>query len=134
MKCDSGYPLDSILLTPFANSSTNPIELAYNKAHCKTRCIVEQTIGHWKTRFRALCRSGGYLSYKEAKTCKLIVCSAILHNICKRYLIPLLPEDEDGIDSSIEEEPDPVFIQRDPQGPASEARRRIAERLFDGRA
>ncbi|ODM90792.1 putative nuclease HARBI1 [Orchesella cincta] len=71
---DSGYPLETILLTPFPNSATDPIELAYNIAHTKTRCVVERTIGHWKSRFRSLCR------------------------------IPLLEEDEDFFDQGLARE------------------------------
>ncbi|ODM89276.1 putative nuclease HARBI1, partial [Orchesella cincta] len=130
---DSGYPLETILLTPFPNSATDPIELAYNIAHTKTRCVVERTIGHWKSRFRSLCRSGGYMSYDEKKSSHLITCSAVLHNICKSYRIPLLEEDEDFFDQGLARELlEQPILRSDATDTATQTRRRIAEQIYNG--
>lgn len=48
---DSGYPLESWLITPVANPKT-AAEERYSRAHIRTRFVVEQTFGVLKSRFR----------------------------------------------------------------------------------
>ncbi|XP_050706651.1 putative nuclease HARBI1 [Eriocheir sinensis] len=48
---DSGYPLESLLITPVANPMT-AAEERYSRAHIRTRFVVEQTFGVLKSRFR----------------------------------------------------------------------------------
>lgn len=48
---DSGYPLKVWLITPLGNPST-PQEERFQKAHCKTRNVVERAFGVLKQRFR----------------------------------------------------------------------------------
>lgn len=110
-------------MTPYPANSIEREKVLYNKAHCKTRCVVERTIGVWKARFRAFCRytsngmselqlfvtthftfrTGGILSYTPEKTCKLIVCGAVLHNLCRDLNIPLLQEDNDLFEHVVRE-------------------------------
>lgn len=39
-------------------------------------------------------RTGGTLCYDEAKSCKIIIAAATIHNICIKKEIPLTAEDE----------------------------------------
>lgn len=48
---DFGYFLEPFLLTPVL-APQNPAEMAYILAHSRTRCVVEQTLGILKNRFR----------------------------------------------------------------------------------
>ena len=80
---DSGYPLEPWLMTPL-NNATTPAETRYNRAHCKTRNIVEGSFGLLKSRFRCLSQSGGTLLYTPEKVCKIVVAVAVLHNFCIR--------------------------------------------------
>jgi hypothetical protein len=48
---DSVYPLKVRLITPLGNPST-PQEERFQKAHCKTRNVVERAFGVLKQRFR----------------------------------------------------------------------------------
>ncbi|XP_060766174.1 putative nuclease HARBI1 [Neoarius graeffei] len=67
---DSGYPLRKWLLTPLANPRTDQ-EQHYNNLHARTRSVVERTIGHLKSRWRCLDRSGGVLLYQPDKACRI---------------------------------------------------------------
>ena len=48
---DSGYPLKEWLMTPI-NNPRNRQEENYNRAHCRTRNVVERAFGVLKARFR----------------------------------------------------------------------------------
>ncbi|CAI9615536.1 unnamed protein product, partial [Staurois parvus] len=58
-------------------------ETNYNKAHCKSRAIVEQTVGLLKARFLCLARPGGELLYSPKKCSRIILACCLLHNICQ---------------------------------------------------
>ncbi|KAG0722400.1 putative nuclease HARBI1 [Chionoecetes opilio] len=93
---DSGYPLESFLMTPVRNHTTASEE-RYNWAHTRTRVIVEQTFGILKSRFRCLHKSGGVLMYKPLKCAKIVTSCLLLHNRCVTSGIPVpqqLEEDE----------------------------------------
>lgn len=91
---DSGYPLKKWLMTPIENP-TSEAEKAYNKAHRKTRCIVERAFGVLKSRWRILDHTGGALCYRPDRVCKIVVTCCMLHNICRRNGTPLI-EDSDA--------------------------------------
>lgn len=74
---DSGYPLKSYLLTPFANPVTR-IQNLYNESHIRTRNCIERTNGVYKRRFPVLCY-GLRCSLNNSLT--VIVATAVLHNI-----------------------------------------------------
>ena len=86
---DSGYPLKAWLMTPISEPHS-AAEKKFNKAHRKTRCIVERSFGILKSRWRILDHTGGTLCYKPAKVCKIILTCMILHNICRRNGTPLI--------------------------------------------
>ena len=88
---DSGYPLRSYLLTPILNPTTRPQE-RYNTSHKRTRCTVERCIGVLKSRFRCLHKSGGAMEFSPEFCAKIVVATAILHNICVHNAVPE-PED-----------------------------------------
>ena len=99
---DSGYPLKPWMMTPFLNPSTGA-QRRYNKAHKKTRCVIERTFGVWKSRFRCLDKSGGNMMFSPERCCRDIIATAILHNICITRRIPL-PEDQVELDDEDENE------------------------------
>jgi len=78
---DSGYPLESWLVTPIRAAAT-PYEEAYNMAHSRTRTVIERCFGVLKSRFRCLDKSGGTLLYTPKKSCQIIIACCVLHNYC----------------------------------------------------
>ncbi|XP_071119318.1 putative nuclease HARBI1 [Haliotis cracherodii] len=74
---DSGYPCKSYLMTPFLTTSCRAEE-RYNRSHCRTRVLVEQSFGILKRRFSCL-HSG--LRTTPQNACKIITACVILHNI-----------------------------------------------------
>ncbi|XP_056016141.1 putative nuclease HARBI1 [Ostrea edulis] len=95
---DSGYPSKRWLLTPFLRPN-QPSQLNYNRAHKKTRSVVERGIGQLKRRFHVL---HGEIRLSPEKACQVILSCAILHNICKDRCIPC-PQDheDDGEDQQV---------------------------------
>lgn len=86
---DNGYPCSRYLLTPLLNPITEP-ERRYNRAHIRTRNVVERSFGILKNRFRCFF-NGIQLNLDTAKAA--IVALAVLHNICLNEWI-----DEDQIE------------------------------------
>lgn len=74
---DNGYAQSRYVYTPIVNPNTE-IERRYNRAHVKTRNIIERTFGMWKRKFGCLQRK---LFNSLNTTTKIIVACAILHNI-----------------------------------------------------
>ncbi|XP_049893663.1 putative nuclease HARBI1 [Epinephelus moara] len=92
---DSGYPCKPWLLTPYLQPHQGP-QLNYNRAHKRTRAVVERGIGQMKRRFHVL---HGEVRLTPDKVCKVIVACAILHNICKARQIAE-PLEGDGDEES----------------------------------
>ncbi|KAK4318818.1 hypothetical protein Pmani_010241 [Petrolisthes manimaculis] len=129
---DSGYPLEENLMTPIMQPG-NRNQVNYNNSHKRTRVIVEQTFGLWKSRFRCLHKSGGNLCYTPQKCGKIVSATMLLHNYCVRRRIPLIGEDHGDEDPNNEDDPD----DPDPQHegirnvPAARAKRqRIVQDYF----
>ena len=80
---DSGYPLEPWLFTCYEQPGTQN-QRQFNKSFKSTRCVVERTIGLWKSVFRLLDESAGKLMYSPEKACKIIVVAAILHNLRRK--------------------------------------------------
>lgn len=74
---DSGYACTPYLFTPILRPTTEKEEM-YNRAHIRTRNVVERCFGVWKQRFQCL-RKG--FSTKLENTKLYIVALAVLHNI-----------------------------------------------------
>ncbi|KAL6458637.1 hypothetical protein MHYP_G00321090 [Metynnis hypsauchen] len=66
MSGDSGYALQTWLMTPLCNPQTDR-ERRYNSLHSRTRSVVERAIGQLKSRWRCLDRTGGMLLYRPEK-------------------------------------------------------------------
>ena len=103
---DRGHQLQPWLMTPVRNPA-NDGEAAYNRAHIRTRGVIERTFCILKSRFRCLDRSGGALLYSPPKVCRIIVVCCILHNIAIRAGLRV-EEHEDNNDSGDEEEEPPA--------------------------
>ncbi|KAH9636735.1 hypothetical protein HF086_007633 [Spodoptera exigua] len=74
---DSGYACTPYLFTPVLHPIKTKEEL-YNRAHIRTRNVVERCFGLWKQRFRCLLRG---FTTKLENTKLYIVALAVLHNI-----------------------------------------------------
>ena len=55
---DSGYPLETCLMTPVIGTTTNQ-QNKYNFAHTHSRVVIENSFGVLKMRYRCLDRSAG---------------------------------------------------------------------------
>lgn len=91
MLADAGYTNYSYMLTPLRKQPVLPAEIAYQKAHIKTRNLIERTFGAWKSKFQ--CLRG--LRLKLSNSLHVISACAVLWNF-------LLAERED---------PDEPFVQ-----------------------
>ncbi|CAH1976702.1 unnamed protein product [Acanthoscelides obtectus] len=98
---DNGYACRRYLLTPVINPVTESEE-NYNRAHIRTRNIVERVFGVWKRRFPCLRR---ILQTKEETSIAIICATAILHNIARNlndvFEENELNEDGDWVDNII---------------------------------
>ncbi|XP_071505135.1 putative nuclease HARBI1 [Diadema antillarum] len=89
---DSGYPLRRWVQTPFGeNKDDTPPKRAYNRAHARTRCLIEMTFGQLKNKFR--CLKGQGMQMAPRRVCDVVVACAVLHNISK-----FLNEPDDEVD------------------------------------
>ncbi|XP_062583814.1 putative nuclease HARBI1 [Saccostrea cucullata] len=90
---DSGYPSKRWLLTPFLRPNQGS-QTNYNRAHKKTRSVVERGIELIERRFHVL---HGEIRLSPENACQVILDCSVLHNICKDRIIACpLPGDEDG--------------------------------------
>ena len=87
---DSAYPLSKQLLVPFDYPCSTAQHGRFNRALCRCRVFIEQTIGIWKRRFPVL-------SYKVRKSPEnaavVIVATAVLHNLCTDLNQPVPGDD-----------------------------------------
>ncbi|XP_036319893.1 putative nuclease HARBI1 isoform X2 [Rhagoletis pomonella] len=90
---DSGYALETFVMTPYRNPQHGSIEHAFNKRHASARNIIERTIGLLKSRFRCL---QGTLHYEPKFVAQLVNVCCALHNICRRRNIQM--NEENGHD------------------------------------
>ena len=88
---DSGYALKPYLMRPY-NGPITANQRAFNRAHRKTRVIIEQTFGRWKRRFHLL---HSEVRMHPEKVCQLIGACAILHNIAIAFNEPMEDLDDD---------------------------------------
>ncbi|XP_068100249.1 putative nuclease HARBI1 [Hyperolius riggenbachi] len=119
---DSGYPCLPWTLTPVLRPTT-AAEIAYNKAHTKTRVVVERTFGVLKGRFRAVSHSGGFLHYSPAKVAKIFLACCVLHNLARKAGLELTNED------MVEEDEIPIEMSES-ETRGNEARRQLINNFF----
>ena len=71
------------MMTPFhPDKMTSNAERKYQKVHTKTRNVIERSFGVLKQRFRCLDFSGGAMQFSPSRCCKIILATAVLHNMC----------------------------------------------------
>ncbi|XP_040197559.1 putative nuclease HARBI1 [Rana temporaria] len=90
---DAGYGCRSWLLTPLSNPQT-AAEVRYNSAHIRTRSVIERTFGMWKSTFRCLSKTGGFLQHSPELVSDIIIVCAILHNIALANNVDLHIDDD----------------------------------------
>lgn len=78
---------------PVSNAIDGTKEDNYNRAHKKTRIVIERSFWVLKSRFRYLLRHR-VLHYDPVKAGKIVYACMILHNICMTQSIPLGDIDE----------------------------------------
>ncbi|XP_029973035.1 putative nuclease HARBI1 isoform X2 [Salarias fasciatus] len=84
---DRGYPLKPWLMTPVANPST-PQEQHYNRAHARSRAVVDHAVGLLKGRWLCLSNVGGILKNPPERTSPCSV-QSLSHLL---ILLPFKPE------------------------------------------
>lgn len=85
-------------MTPIRNPTSEAQE-RYNVSHVRTRNAVERCIGVWKGRWRAICKARK-LPFTPQKCCRVIIATAVLHNIARSAGLPNDFElEEDGDDN-----------------------------------
>uniref|UniRef100_A0A672HG15 Putative nuclease HARBI1 n=1 Tax=Salarias fasciatus TaxID=181472 RepID=A0A672HG15_SALFA len=110
---DRGYPLKPWLMTPVANPST-PQEQHYNRAHARSRAVVDHAVGLLKGRWLCLSNVGGILKYEPKKVCQIILACCVLHNLAIKRGVPLQEpprEDKPLLSAEPFPPPDPAAIQ-----------------------
>lgn len=78
---DSAYPVRNWLIPPLSGD-VDGAKLAFNRAHKRTRALIERSIGILKHRFYAL--QYGLRVKPVTKVIKLIRCAVLLHNLAIR--------------------------------------------------
>jgi hypothetical protein len=114
------------MLTPLLHPHS-PAEESYNRAHKRTRVIIECCFGRWKGMFRAL-QNGMQVSLETAKAC--IVAMAVLYNIKLDFDDNWEYEEENVDDDSSDEDPDHHPAQAPPSILGNLFRRRFIEEHF----
>uniref|UniRef100_A0A3B1JAG5 Putative nuclease HARBI1 n=1 Tax=Astyanax mexicanus TaxID=7994 RepID=A0A3B1JAG5_ASTMX len=88
---DSGYPLLTWLMTPFATVNTDS-ELSFNRAHATARGTIERLNGVLKRRFACL----NYLRVEPKQACNICAC-IVLHNIARARKVPLYNDGQSAL-------------------------------------
>lgn len=79
---DSAFTLQPGLMAPFMDhGNSTQAQSLYNDKHSKTRCVIENTFGFLKNRFRCLTK----LEVNLEKATPIIVACCILHNVALKF-------------------------------------------------
>uniref|UniRef100_H3CK20 Si:dkey-197c15.6 n=1 Tax=Tetraodon nigroviridis TaxID=99883 RepID=H3CK20_TETNG len=89
----SGYRLSKHVLTPVRDPSKDK-DMRYNEAHAKLYGVMQATLGHMKRRFRCLSDLGFTQKGSLDKKSNIIKACCVLHNIAKKFSVPLPPSAE----------------------------------------
>uniref|UniRef100_A0A674NI27 DDE Tnp4 domain-containing protein n=1 Tax=Takifugu rubripes TaxID=31033 RepID=A0A674NI27_TAKRU len=85
-----GKSVSKHVLTPVQDPS-NEKDIRYNEAHAKLYSVMQTTLGHIKTRFRCLVNLGFAQKGSLDKKSNIIKACCVLHNIAKKFSVPLPP-------------------------------------------
>lgn len=105
---DSGYGISRHLLTPIQNP-VDRAEMDYNRAHRRTRNVVERAFGVLKSRFRCIDKNGGPLRLVPRKSARVISAVTLLHN--KAIELDQVLDHELIIEEAVDD--DDVFPEQD---------------------
>ena len=81
------------VLTPVQDPS-NDKAIRYNEAHAKLYSVMQATLAHMKRRFRCLIDLGFAQKGSLDKKSNIIKACCVLHNIAKKFSVPLPPSAE----------------------------------------
>ncbi|XP_054914106.1 putative nuclease HARBI1 [Poeciliopsis prolifica] len=85
-----GYRLSKHVLTPVSNPAFDR-EVRFNEAHAKVRRVMQSMLGAMKRRFRCLQQLGFAEEACLNKKSNIIKSCSVLHNIAKKFSVPLPP-------------------------------------------
>ncbi|XP_049301958.1 putative nuclease HARBI1 isoform X1 [Bactrocera dorsalis] len=102
---DSAYPLLNWLIPPLRNNPTSPQEQLFNRAHKKTRRIIENCFGILKEKFPCL----NHLRLQPEKAAKIIIMCCTFHNICRMDAQNDVDYDEEIMNGANENEKEQSF-------------------------
>ncbi|KAM9837578.1 putative nuclease HARBI1 [Aulostomus maculatus] len=85
-----GYFLSKHVLTPVSDPA-NKKEQNFNEAHGKILYVMQSTLCSMKTRFKCLMQLGFAQEGSLAKKSNIIKACSVLHNIAKKFSVPLPP-------------------------------------------
>jgi hypothetical protein len=88
---DSGYPLKKYLLTPYRPDPREAHKKNYNRAHKRTRVLVEHTIGIFKRRFPPFHYG---LRIAPDRVCVMFAAYSVIHNIAVERNLPIYEDEE----------------------------------------
>ncbi|XP_050706169.1 putative nuclease HARBI1 [Eriocheir sinensis] len=79
---DSAFTLQAGLMVPYKDhGNLTQAQVIYNHKHSKTRCVIENTFGFLKNRFRCLAK----LEVNLEKAAPIIAACCILHNVALKF-------------------------------------------------
>ncbi|KAJ8669248.1 hypothetical protein QAD02_000507 [Eretmocerus hayati] len=79
---ESGYTPSTVLLTPVENAPVGSLAARYTTEHCRTRSMVERTIGAVSGVFIA-CNRARKLFYRPKIAARIVTACAFLHNVIR---------------------------------------------------
>nr|XP_023680713.1 putative nuclease HARBI1 isoform X1 [Paramormyrops kingsleyae] len=82
------YSLSKHVLPPLSRAS-NPASVHYDESHFKIQSIIQKTFGALKMRFQCLENLGHIQKDVSHKTAEVIHACCVLHNIAKKFSVPL---------------------------------------------
>ncbi|XP_074518884.1 putative nuclease HARBI1 [Halichoeres trimaculatus] len=85
-----GYNLSKHVLTPVSEPA-NDSETRFNEAHAKLHGVMQTMLCSMKQRFRCLLQLGFAQESSLAKKSNIIKTCSVLHNIAKKFSVPLPP-------------------------------------------
>jgi len=126
---DSGYMLNSYMMTPITNPSTRSENL-YNESQIRTRNCIERCFGVWKRRFPIL--SFG-MRVQEQTVLSIIVACGVLHNIARKHKEPDPPQEDLTSNITLEQGDMQEIEESQPSSLGNNGRRNALVNYYFGR-